>query len=261
MPRSDVGTVGLPCYNSGSETLDGLSRPVLVLHRDGVTHHLSRSNSPYVNSQPASRMKGGCARIEILSRMFSWDERSHCLSSHISPEWGLHLPQLLSSSSVFPCCRLYSFRAFSGWKVVWILSFWKFLDSGWSMVTLEVKLIRGKFEEESCPYWKWKVGLVYADYKGLKGYEIQSQRISSLYSCQTVSTSSPLPSSHIYVSPSSLGTGKLGNWGISWETTPLLGFSGFYTKEKSRKDFNRKIERRNSLSSVNIILLDGHSCL
>lgn len=47
--------------------LDGLSRPVLVLTQDGVTQHLSHNNSQYVTSQPASRMKGGCAHIEILS--------------------------------------------------------------------------------------------------------------------------------------------------------------------------------------------------
>lgn len=57
--RSDVGAVGLPCFSSGREMLDLLSCPVLVLHQDGVTHHLSHSNSPCGTSQPDSRMKGG----------------------------------------------------------------------------------------------------------------------------------------------------------------------------------------------------------
>lgn len=47
--------------------LDGPNRPVLVLQQDGVTRHLNYNNSPFVTSQPASRMKGGCAHIEILS--------------------------------------------------------------------------------------------------------------------------------------------------------------------------------------------------
>lgn len=159
--------------------LDGLSRPVLVLCQGGFTHPLSHNNSPCVTSQPTCRMKAGCAHTETLSWVFSWDECSHCLSFHqnegctyctYSPAAGYSLAVVCIPSGDS-----------QGKKEVWILSFQKFLYSGWSMVSLDAMLIRGKFEKESCPHWKWKVGLVYANYKRLKSYEIQCQWISSFF--------------------------------------------------------------------------------